>query len=106
MRLQRYGRVGDGNKAILEAMGSQRDHRKSGDTARTVHPDLDPDPFTKYDLSFIPTSEGAAHEPVVVNRIGGTIDLVVGTYTITTTVYTGTEGAFTVVGERNESGWR
>jgi hypothetical protein len=64
---------------------------------RTVNPDFGTTTFSKYELSFSPTSGGAAH--AAVNLTGGTgsvSDLVPGTYTVTATAYTGTSPAVPV----------
>jgi hypothetical protein len=74
-----------------------------GLNVRTVYPVFSPDPFTKYELSFTPTSGGEAHDPVLVTGGTGTVDLVVGTYTVTATAYTGS-GTFTATAEGSTTG--
>jgi hypothetical protein len=70
--------------------------------ARTVHPDFTTPPFTKYELTFNATLGGAAHAPVEVTGGSSTsVNLAVGTYTITVTAYTGTD---TAVAEGSVSG--
>ena len=64
--------------------------------SRTVYPALEG--FTRYEVSFEATSGGAAHDPVELSNGTATItDLVVGTYTITGTAFTGTSPDFTAV---------
>jgi hypothetical protein len=64
--------------------------------SRTVYPALEG--FTRYEVSFEATSGGAAHDPVELSNGTATVtDLVVGTYTITGTAFTGTAPNFTAV---------
>jgi hypothetical protein len=47
--------------------------------------------FTRYELSFTPTSDGAAHDPVEVSGGNATVSgLAAGTYTLTAAGYAGT----------------
>jgi hypothetical protein len=70
---------------------------RTASQARTLHPLLDPSPFTKYELTFTATSGGEAHAPVVVTGGTGSINLVVGTYTITATAFIGDDPSYTTV---------
>jgi hypothetical protein len=75
----------------------------NGGGARTLYPDLDG--FTKYELLFTATSEGLTHGPVEVTSSGTSapLDLVVGTYDVTATAYTG-GGPYTAVAVGEKTG--
>ena len=58
--------------------------------SRTVAPDFT-SAFTKYEVSFTPTTSGVAHAPVDITSGTASInDLAAGTYTVTVTGYNGT----------------
>jgi hypothetical protein len=68
----------------------------AGNGSQTVYPALEG--FTRYEVSFEATSGGAAHDPVELSNGTATVtDLVVGTYRITGTAFTGTSPDFTAV---------
>ena len=68
----------------------------AGNGSQTVYPASDG--FTRYEVSFEVTSGGAAHDPVELSNGTATVnDLVVGTYRITGTAFTGTSPDFTAV---------
>jgi hypothetical protein len=72
--------------------------------ARTVYPGLDN--FTKYELYFDATDGGEDKGPEVVESTGTSapISLVVGTYTITATAYTGSDPSYTAVALGEKTG--
>lgn len=79
-----------------------------GATAWTIVPAMEPDPFSRYEVTFTNTTGGAAHAAVETNyselRSGKKIDgIVTGTYTVTVTAYTAAQGE-TAVAEGSETG--
>jgi uncharacterized protein YjdB len=60
--------------------------------ARTLAPSSSS--FTRYEATF----SGGTHNPVVLNGLNPSINLVPGTWTITVTAYTGTAAPYTAVG--------
>ncbi|MDR0684330.1 MAG: hypothetical protein LBF83_04300, partial [Spirochaetaceae bacterium] len=61
----------------------------------TVHPDVSGPAFVRFTATFEATSGGAAHAPVDLS-VGepASVTLTAGTYTVTVTGYTGTEGSY------------
>jgi hypothetical protein len=72
--------------------------------ARTVYPAGIASAFTKYELTFAATSGGANQGPTVVSGSSESIELAVGTYTITATAFTGSNPSYTAVAEGSVAG--
>jgi hypothetical protein len=98
--------IGIAGEAALDPAGSRSAAaRWEGSPARTVVPTgLSTGTFSKVEALFTATGGGTNQGPTVISGGAATVDLAVGTYTVTITAYTGSTGSYTAVAEGSVSG--